>query len=522
MHRLVVALVTLIGLTGAAFLAAYLLLFSASSDRAAGLAPAATAFYANVYLQPSAAQQMNLGALVGRLPGFADEASLDDKVDQLVQNLMAGTGLDYRQDIEPWLGSQVALALWPGGEAPSEPIAVVLVEAKDPDEARSAIARIVARGGGTFTPEAYEGVELQVSDASVYAFVGETLVVGQEPDAVRAVVDVERGAPSLADDAEFRASMDRVPPDHLASVFVDLAAIGEATGVSDQLGGLTTATAALLAEPDGLRLTGRAPLDSAAGASAPAGSTLGGDPATLVEWMPADTIAEVIIFDLRRTLEAAEAAASSMPGGADLGGAVDSARALAAFGLGIDLDADLLPLLDGEVGVAFTGSVGGRPAGQLLLRPEDADEAAAALDRLVTGLRSAGAEVRDEEVGGTDVTVVSLSQLGEAALATVDGVTILGAAVEDVGAALEANASGSSLALSDDYRRTFQLAGTRAGNEAFVDINGVLEAAGGTAELPDDARDILAEVGTFGFTAPTHPDEIEFHAVLTLRQGQDE
>ncbi|HUH16899.1 MAG TPA: hypothetical protein VMM85_03030, partial [Methylomirabilota bacterium] len=92
MHRLVIALVSLIGLTGAAFVASYLLIFSASTDRAAALAPAQTALYVNVYLQPSTAQQMNVAGLVGRLPGFADDASLDDKIDQVAQNLMGAVG----------------------------------------------------------------------------------------------------------------------------------------------------------------------------------------------------------------------------------------------------------------------------------------------------------------------------------------------------------------------------------------------------------------------------------------------
>nr|MBA2265619.1 hypothetical protein [Chloroflexota bacterium] len=66
MHRLVIALVTLIGLVGALVVAGYLLFFSTGTDRAAALAPANTAVYVNVYLQPSTGQQMNLAALIGR------------------------------------------------------------------------------------------------------------------------------------------------------------------------------------------------------------------------------------------------------------------------------------------------------------------------------------------------------------------------------------------------------------------------------------------------------------------------
>ena len=116
MHRLVIALVTLIGLTAAAFVAAHLFLFPASTDRAAALAPANSAFYINIYLQPSTGQQMNLSGLIGRLPGFADDATLDEKVDQVVQNLLSGSGIDYRAQVKPWLGNQVAIAGWPGGD----------------------------------------------------------------------------------------------------------------------------------------------------------------------------------------------------------------------------------------------------------------------------------------------------------------------------------------------------------------------------------------------------------------------
>src|SRR5688500_3833616 len=160
MHRLVIALVTLLGLTAAAFVAGYLFLFSASSDRAAALAPANTAFYVNVYLQPSTGQQMNLSGLIGRLPGFADEAALDEKVDQVVQNLLSMTGIDYRAHVKPWLGDQVAVAAWPAGSDALEATTVILAETSDPETARSSLADLAADQGLTLTTQTYRGVEL--------------------------------------------------------------------------------------------------------------------------------------------------------------------------------------------------------------------------------------------------------------------------------------------------------------------------------------------------------------------------
>ncbi|HSJ00389.1 MAG TPA: DUF3352 domain-containing protein, partial [Patescibacteria group bacterium] len=301
MHRLVIALVTLIGLTAATFVAGYLFVFSASTDRAAALAPANSAFYVNIYLQPSTGQQMNLSGLIGRLPGFADDATLDEKVDQVVQNLLAGSGIDYREQVKPWLGNQVAIAGWPGGDGLAEPVPVLIADVKDLEAARASVADLVANGGAAFSVETYRGVELQVSDEATYAFVDDMLVVGPEAAAVQSVVDASDGGDSLADRDDFTSTMDALEADHLAAIFLDLGAIGEATGTEEQLSAVSTAGAVLVAEADGLRLSGSTPFDStSAEPSDRAGFALGGEPSSLVDWMPESTIAEVVIFGLRQ------------------------------------------------------------------------------------------------------------------------------------------------------------------------------------------------------------------------------
>ena len=520
MRRLVVALVTLIGLSGAAFLAGYLLLFSASTDRASALAPANSALYVNVYLQPSSVQQMNLGGLIGRLPGFADEASLDEKVDQVVQNLLgtAGLELDYRQAIKPWLGNQVAIAAWPAPGDATAQTAVFIAEVKDRPVAEAALADLASEGGAQLTARAYEGTEIQaVSSGGAYAFVGEMLVFSETEEGIEAVVDVDRGADALGGRDDFRSTMDELPADHLASAFVDLAALAAATDTADQLAAFSTAGAALIAERDGLRLSGSAPFDvEEAASSSTAGFGLGGEPSSLVNWMPEDTIAELVVFGLRRTLEDVEAAAADAPQGDELTGALDSIRALAAFGLGIDVDADLLPLLDREVGVALAGLEDGLPRGQLLLRPEDPDAAEAALTRVVDRLVATGATMRSEPSEVAAINILTIPATAEIAYAVRDGIIIIGLGAEDVAAALEAHADGGTLAADERYLQTFEVAGERAGNEAFVDIGAIVDLAGAGLELPDDARDILDQVGSFGFSAPSRDDQIEFHAVLTV------
>ena len=68
MRRLVPAVTGLLTVVGIVVVVGYLLVFAAHPDRAARVAPADTAVYLNVYLQPSTGQKLNLFELVGRLP----------------------------------------------------------------------------------------------------------------------------------------------------------------------------------------------------------------------------------------------------------------------------------------------------------------------------------------------------------------------------------------------------------------------------------------------------------------------
>ena len=518
MHRLVIALVTLLGLIGGAVVAGYLVLFSVATDRAAALAPGNSVAYLNIYLQPSTGQQMNLAGLIGRLPGFADDASLDDKIDRVVDNLLGEVGLDYNDQVKPWLGTQVAVAAWPADDAVAAPGAVVIVEVKDRTAAEAAVREFVGTDGSAFLTEAYRGVDLHVAEGTAYGFFGDMLVIGQAVESVQAVVDTQAEGDALAERDDFASMMASLESDHLASLFADLDGIANAASAGDELSGVTIVGAALVAEPDGLRVSGSAPFNSEISTpSARAGFALGGEPSSLVDWMPEGTVAELVIFSLAQTLEDAEAAIGSNPAGEEVVNTLDTIRAAAALGLGINIDTDVLPLLDREVGLAIGGlDAGGLPSGQLLLRPEDPEAAEAALATLAERLVEIGAMMRTESVAGVEVTILSIPQVGEIAYALVDGIVILALDAVDIETAIGAHADGRALVASDRYVHTFDLAGERAGNEVYVNIGALVDLMGDGLGLPDDARDILGQVGTFGLTVPSGDDRIDFHAVLTI------
>jgi hypothetical protein len=520
-HRLVIALTTLLSLTAAVVLGAYLFVFAAQADRAARAVPADTAVYATLYLQPSTGQKLNLGELMSHVPGFADTASLDQKIHEITARLLGDAGIDYESDVRPWLGDQVAISVQPDGVDPEQADMLAVIDVKDPVAAEAALARIASGLGLSVTTETHEQVTVSVTAETSWALLDDVLLVGSSADAVRGGLDADSGrVDSLADSSAFRAAMDDVAADHLASMYFDLEAFGASAGLGEQLGGYRTASLALLVEPNGLRLEGSAPFDAdSASAHANEAFALSSEPSSLAEWMPATTQAELVVFGLSQSLQAAEDQLGSAEGGEELVGMLTQLRAIAGLGLGINLDGDVLPLLDRETAIAISGLEGMLPTGQLLLRPSDPDAAAAALERMRAALEERGASSTTEQVGAATVTSIAVPEIGTIAYAMSEGVIVIGLGVADVTAALEARADGQSLAADPRYTQAWELAGERGGNELWLDVGALVDAAGEELGVTGEARDILLQAGALAMTAPARPDEArsDFHVVLTVR-----
>jgi hypothetical protein len=504
MHRLVIALTTLIGLTGAAYVAGHLFLFGGTATGFGELVPADTAVYLSVSLQPSSAQDAAISELVTKLPGFADAAALDQKLDELAQSLAAGVGLDYRRDVKPWLGDELSIAVSSGDDATS----TVLAAVADRTAADEAVARLEADSGESFTTSTHAGVDIRAGETVAYAFVGETLVAGADAATVGRVIDVSVGAESLADREGVADALATLPADRLAVAYVDLEAVlADASEYPFAVG-------AIVADPGGLVASGRTgALDPDAAASA---SATAAEAAELPGWMPADTQLAFSAFDGAELLFTAESLLADVPAAEGITGTLDSVRALFAFGLGADLDDLLRELLAGEGALALRGLDTAAPSGLLLLRPDDLDRATARLDELVGLLTGAGGTVERTEAGGHDVVTVGLAGIASLSYAVADGVVLLGLDPDGIAAALAGREGGDTLADLDAYRGAFDLAGERTGNEIFMDPTVLLGLLGLGDGLPSDARDILAELGAFAVTIPDRGDHLEFHAVLTV------
>ena len=517
MRRVVVAITALLVVLSGAVVVGYLLLFSAVADRAARATPADTALYVNAYLQPSAGQQMNLFGLVGHLRGFGDPASLEAKIDEVAGRLLGQAAIDYTTDVRPWLGTQIAVGFAPG-EGGSPPTLLLFAAVKDSAEARRAVPRLFGAMDITFMAETFRGRKVMLSDSTSYALLDDLLVVASTPERLRASLEADADiAPSLADSAAFIAGMGTVASDHLASVYLDMpraASLPE----GQLLGGFGTAVLALTADADALHLHGTAAF-TASGASkeARAAFALGTQSSTLAGWMPRTSVAEVVLLGAAQSFEDLEA---SLAGNSGFGPAIDALnqlRAIAALGLGISFNHDLLPLFDGEGAVALQRLDADGFHGPVLLRPSDGVAAQASLDRMRSALADRGSKVTTRSVAGTTLTSVSVPQIGTVAYALLDGVVIVAVDAADVAAALEAHAAGETLASDDRYRSAFELTGAHAGNQLWADIPTLVDVLAGFFDPGSELRDILHQIGELAIIATATDDRLEIDGALTVK-----
>jgi hypothetical protein len=233
--------------------------------------------------------------------------------------------------------------------------------------------------------------------------------------------------------------------------------------------------------------------------------------------MPQTTSAEAVLFGLAQSIEDLEA---SLPNEGTVGEALNALsqlRLVASLGLGINLDRDVLPLLDGEAAVALQSVEADGPHGQIVLHPSDPAAAQAGLERVRSALASRGARVTTSEVAGVTITTTAVPQIGTVAYAVADGVAILGRDPTDVAAALEAHAAGETLAADNRHEAAFELDGTHAGHEFWADVPSLMDALAGVFDPGSELRDILHQIGELAVSATANDDRLEINGVLTVK-----
>ncbi len=543
---------------------------SSPASTVVGYVPADSVAYGELRLDLPGDQRQEVGEFLSKFPGFADQAALETKLDEVLDRILSeGTEgkQSYSRDIKPWFDGELAFSMGPlpadaaAVEAADRARAVVLLSIKDQTLARTWFTNALTEMGITGTPETHQGVEVltfsrpeKPSGRAAFALVDGKVAILGDVVSVKAAIDTAGSSP-LAKSEDFVAAKASMAGDDVGFVFIDLRTVlnaamaltesaASAAPVSDALAALVPDWAAFRLRVEGDALVMDSAMPHVEGAPGPSDNHTNG----VAAYAPPSTLVLAAGNDYGASLAETVALYRSDPALED------------AF-KGIDDAAALLGGLDQSVGwMGDTGFViardGDSVEGGIVSIPADA----AAGRQLLTTLRSFamlaggqyGISVRDEDHAGTTITIIDLGTaedlaalaagLGgvtvpddatselpdghvEISYAATDGVVVIGSGPDFVRHVLDAGA-GQSLADDPRFSGLVGRVGASHTGISFIDIaavRGLVEGllaeatAEERAEYEESVKPFLTPFDAYIGAAVTDNGLDQQHAVITVK-----
>ncbi len=530
---------------------------ASGSSQVAAWAPTDSIFYSEVRGDLPGDQRQNLGAFLAHFPGFADQSSLDAKLDEAFDRIVGkatNDKHDWTKEIKPWFGGQVGLSAsgLPTAGADSTKAAdtknahgLMIVSQKDP---AAAIAWLKSVTSATTKDESYDGVTLTVSDTAGGVALAATatdgvLLVGDEAS-VKSAVD-RGGKDGLTTVPNYKTAMSSLSGDQLSRTYVDMHAYFAALkDMAGTLGGGASVDAAMLAKlPDWFASGTRVESDAISGqlvAPTPSGAPKVADsPSEIAKHVPASTLALLETHHLGTTLQTALAEAKKQTAYADSIAKIEQAAALLG---GLDNAIGWI----GDAGAVVT-SDGKTPGGGLVIVPTDPAKA----DQFITQIKnllalsggSSGVTVKEEPYGAGTITTVDFGDLnkltggsmtvagspfkGDAELSFTSqgGVVIVGVGPAWVKSIVDVK-PGSSLADQARYKDAMNRVGASNASSLFFDIAATralvepLLAKEPGSNYTTDIKPYVAPFDVLAGATSTKGDNVTFTYVLTVIKPQ--
>lgn len=557
-------------IVGVTAIGTLLLTGSTSTSKVAGYVPADSLMYGEVRLDLPGDQRQKVGQFLSKFPGFADQAALEGKLDEVLDRLTkdASDGKQtYSTDIKPWFDGQMAFSVGAvptssdAAAAAAETRALVVLSIKDEAKARSWFSDAISGSGKTGATEDYQGVQLTLFDDPAmgaatkvgYAFVGGKVAIAGDAASIKAAIDT-KGDSGLSKADAYAKARAAIGGEDVGFLFLDFKRLMSASlkmlesasatpPVSDTLLAMVPDWAAmrLRVEGDALVVDGAFPHVAAMPGATDNRAN------KVADYAPPSTIALMAGNDYGKALVDTVALYRKEP-------------SLAEVFTSIDQVAGVLGGLDSALGwMGDTGVVVARNGdgieGGLVSVPQDA----AAGRQLLTTLRSfltlggtqAGITVRDEDYNGTTVTVVDLGSIRdlaglagalggtplptdpgslpdghvELAYAANDGVVVIGSSPDFVKHTLDAGA-GASLADDSRYQGLVARAGATHTGVNFIDVaairglvEGMLSSATPQerADYEESVKPFLEPFDAFIAAGVVGGDTDQTHALITVK-----
>lgn len=539
------------GLAIAIGLVAFLVLGARPTPEALRYIAGDSAVVAEVRLDLPGDQMQRVGNLLAHFPGFRDQSTLPDKIDEALSQLvgMAASGtVDFRTDLKPWLNGPAFIGI--DGDA-----------LNSPDGNASPLLSATTNGavdctttlGGTVTHETYRGLDVvTASDGDMAGLAcvidGRQGLLG-EPAIVKAALDAKADGTGMDKNERYQAARNMFTGDQLATVFVNGAAaqqlmlipsFGDLPVPGGGLAGLAPGVpewtmVGIRAEDEALVVdTVAAPIPAPTG-----GPSLLPLPDThasiLAAMVPADTL---VLVENQGTGVALQNLLAVLREDPTLAGPLAMLEGLG----GAD---DLVGWVQ-DAGIAVVGSAETPSGGILLVAADDAaasNRVATLTNLLALAGLSGGIEVRETTIAGVTVTTVVIADLGslippgtlpggveppaggqiEFSIAAKGRVILLGVGEGFMTGLLNVQ-PGSSLADQAGYRQAADrsLAGSRT--SVYVAVRGALTLAEGfvpaemLAQWETDIKPYLAPIEAVSISTTSEAAGSRSRLIITVSQ----
>lgn len=211
------------GLAIALTIGAFALLGAPASPTALKYIPGDAAAVVEVRMDLPGDQLENLGDLLAHFPGFADQTTLADKLDEALSQLVAQGGdgsTDYKTDVKPWLNGPLFAGVFipAGADISQEGSDETIISATT----NGAVDCAAAFDGKAVTHETYQGLDLSLDAEAGLACVidGRQALVGTTGQVKRAL-DTRAAGTGMDRNARYTAARAALGGDRLATVYVN-------------------------------------------------------------------------------------------------------------------------------------------------------------------------------------------------------------------------------------------------------------------------------------------------------------
>lgn len=536
-----VLVIVLIGTIGAA--GYFVSKLGGSGEELIHRVPQDARVFATFYLDPSAAQKINLERVLRRFPSLPGQGDPTAVLAASIDEALSGEGMTYEADVKPWIGPQIGVAGIQEGDA-GEIRQVILIASRDDGAAQAFIDGTTRSSGGSESTTQYGGVTItDTGTDGAFAVSDGVVIAGEDPDDLHAVIDTMAGdAPSLAENSSYTRTMVDLPEDRLAMVWVDIQAAftdladetsADVPGVPEsgtdvdaamaQLEAFEGLGATLTAEPDGISLQLAIPMDPEMLTPEQQQMASAAHENASIGWTPEEALALITINGFADQLNSAlGTAVAGIPAGAGSSSMADM--------LGIE---DLLDAASGDAGLQVTPATGGfpLPTGTIMLATDDTDAMQAALDEtiptLVAGESSFGEPEplppRTTTTSYRGVQITAVEQLTRElnpvvpAWAVTGGMAIIGSNADAVKQAIDAHADDATIASNPTFTAALSHGNLKNSSMMYLDVATIATTISGFGGDLGPGAEVLHQLRAVVYTQTTTEDGMaaEIFALLT-------